>query len=127
MSKIGVGAGVVFMLLGVSVAVYPDWLISAVDWESRSGLYVAAAMRVVMGAILILAAPTSRTPAAFRVIGGVAFVVGLLFPLIPLESWAKLIRWWTVENLTLYRAGSALAAIPFGAYIAYAARPKHAE
>ena len=47
-SKLGMVVGVVYVLMGVSVAVAPEWFLS-VDWGSRQGLLTAAAMRVGVG------------------------------------------------------------------------------
>ena len=114
--------GVVTMLFGALAAVSPERLFSLANWESRRGLYIAAAIRVVTGLVLILAAPASRSPTGLRIIGAIALLVGLVFPLIPTDRWVGLIRWWTKEHRTLYRA-SATVAILLGAFIAYAALP----
>jgi hypothetical protein len=114
--------GVAIILAGVLVAVSPERLLSVADWESRRGLYIAAAMRVITGLVLILAAPASRSPTGFRIIGAIALLAGLVFPLLPTDRWAAFIRWWTQEHRALYRA-SATVAILLGAFIAYAALP----
>ena len=54
MSKLVMGLGVAFILVGLWVAVFPAQLVSIVDWESRQGLYVAAGLRVVIGLVLVL-------------------------------------------------------------------------
>jgi hypothetical protein len=114
--------GVVILLAGVLVAVSPERLLSVADWESRRGLYIAAATRIVTGLVLILAAPVSKSPIGFRIIGAIALLAGLVFPLIPIDRWAGFIRWWTQEHRALYRASAAVA-ILLGAFIAYAALP----
>jgi hypothetical protein len=90
--------GVAIILAGVLVAVSPERLLSVADWESRRGLYIAAAMRVITGLVLILAAPASRSPTGFRIIGAIALLAGLVFPLLPTDRWAAFIRWWTQEG-----------------------------
>ncbi len=122
MSTLAMILGVALVLVGALVAVSPDRLLSVADWESRRGLHIAAAMRVVSGLVLILAAPVSRSPAGFRIIGAIALLAGLVFPLIPTDRWATFIRWWTKEHRALYRASAAVA-ILLGAFIAYAALP----
>ena len=54
--------GVAFILMGLWVAVFPDQLVSIVDWESQQGLYVAAGLRVVIGLVLVLSASSTRYP-----------------------------------------------------------------
>ena len=126
MSKIAVAVGVAYMLMGLSQAVAPDWLLS-VDWGSRTGLMIAAGIRVVVGIVLLLAAPASRFPKVFKVIGVLALVAGCVLPFIPLEFWAHMMRWWTVEHPTAFRAGFGVSATLAGAFIAWAAVPKRTD
>lgn len=125
-SKLAMAIGVAYVLMGVSVAVFPEWFLSIVDWGSRRGLLIAAGVRVVVGLVLILAAPTSRYPKVFRVFGAIALAAGLVFPFIPIDFWGEYMRWWTVEHLPAFRAVLAAAATLFGGFIAYAASPKRA-
>ncbi len=118
--------GVAYVLLGISVAIAPERLLS-VDWGSRSGLYVAAVIRLVVGAVLILAAATARFPRTFRVIGTLALVAGLVLPFVPIAFWSELTRWWTVDHVSLFRAYVAAGATLGGVFIAYAASPKRPQ
>jgi hypothetical protein len=122
MSVLAMVLGVAFMLAGVVVAVSPERLLSVVDWGSRRGRYIAVAMRVVTGLVLILAAPASRSPTGFRILGALMLLAGLVISLVPTDRWAEFIEWWTKQHRTLYRA-SAPVAILLGAFIAYAALP----
>ena len=117
MSKLARAVGVAYILLGVSVAVYPDWMVS-VDWGSRSGLYMAAAIRIVVGLVLILAAHTSRFPRVFRFFGALAVIAGLVLLFVPIPHWAEYMSWWMVDHLILFRAVFGIAATLFGAFIA---------
>lgn len=123
MSRLAMALGVAYILLGLSVAVYPDWMVS-VDWGSRSGLYMAGAIRVVVGIVLVLAAPTSRFPKVFRFFGAIAVIAGLGIQLIPIEIWAQYMRWWMVDHLVLFRVVFGIAATLLGAFIAFAASSK---
>ncbi|MDH3732885.1 MAG: hypothetical protein OEU54_05090 [Gemmatimonadota bacterium] len=123
-SKLGMAVGVVYLLLGLSMAVSPGWFFSITDWTSRQGLLIAAVMRVVIGIALHLAAPASRYPRVFRVIGTIALVAGLIMLFIPLEFWAEHMQWWMVDNASAFRWILVLAATPFGAFVVYAARPR---
>ena len=70
----------------------------------QEGLYVSAGIRFFVGVILLLAASTSKFPKVFRVIG--------------------VMRWWTMDHLTLFRAIVATGATLGGGFIAYAAAPR---
>ena len=122
-SKLAIAVGVAYVLLGVSVAVSPEWILST-DWGSRRGLLFAAGIRVVVGVVLLFAARTTEYPRTFRVFGTVALVAGVIMPFVPLDSWAEYMRWWTVENTSLFRWIFATAATLFGAFVVYAALPR---
>lgn len=122
-SKMVMGLGVAIALLGVTVAVVPEQTKTIVDWTSREGLYIAAGMRVVSGLILFLAAPGTRYPKGMRIFGGVVLAAGLALPLLPIELWARLIRWWLVDNALHYRVGGGVFGLLIGAFLIHAARP----
>ncbi len=126
MSKLAMAVGLVYVLLGTALAVSPEWFLSAMDWESRQGLYVSAGIRAVVGIVLLLAASNSRFPRVFRVIGVIALAAGLLLLFVPIEFWGDVMRWWTVDHLTLFRTVLATGATLGGAFIAYAAAPRRA-
>lgn len=125
-SKLAIAVGAAYVLMGVSVAIAPEWFLSITDWGSRRGLLTAAAMRVVLGLVLFGAASTSKHPKTFRVFGTIALIAGVTMPFVPLDSWEQYMRWWLVENTSLFRWVFALAATLFGAFIAYAAVPRRA-
>ena len=114
--------GFAYIFLGVSVAVYPDLMLS-VDWATRSGLYIAGGMRIVVGIILMQGAPTSRFPRTLRVFGAIAMFAGLVLLVFPLEPWVAYMKWWMEAQLSLFRVVMAIAATLFGAFMVYAARP----
>lgn len=115
--------GVLFMLAGAWILIAPEQLTSMADWESQESRYGAAAMRVVVGLILILAASGSRLPRVLRVLGIVALVIGLVIAILPLDVWVDLVRIFTVDHPELYRFGGGTVAILFGAFIVYAVSP----
>jgi len=65
MSVLVVLFGVVITLLGILGVVEPRRLTALLTatWQSRSGLYLAVAVRLGLGVALIAAAPGSRWPA----------------------------------------------------------------
>jgi hypothetical protein len=127
MSKLAVALGGFFILMGVWVAVFPEQLLSIADWESREGLYIAAAMRIVTGIVLIAAAPASRFPTGLRIFGAVVLLAGLGLLALPTDLWVGLIRWWTIDHFPLYHVAASAVGILVGAFIIFAALPKRPE
>lgn len=118
--------GSAYVLLGLSLVVAPHWIVSAEFWGSRQGLLTAAAIRVVVGVALLLAASSSKYPRTFRVFGSIALLAGLIMPLTPLDFWAEYIHWWIVENTSVFRWTLATAGTLFGAFVVYGALPRRA-
>ena len=75
---------------------------------------------------LFLAAPASRAPFAFRVLGAVTFAVGCLTPLIGVARFDSLIDWWVALDPALARTWSACA-LAIGSLIAYGIIPRDAR
>ena len=125
-SKLAVAVGAAYVLLGASVAVTPDWFLSITDWGSQRGLLAWAAIDVVVGFALILAAPSSKYPKTLRILGISALTAGLTMPFVPLDIWAEYMQWWLVENASAFRWGYATAVMLFGAFMVYAALPRRA-
>ena len=123
MSKLVMGLGGVFILMGVWLALFPEQLLSIVDWESRRGLYIAAGMRVIVGLVLVLTASATRYPTGLRVFGALVLLAGLGLPFIPIDFWAGLIRGLIIENLAVYSVGGGLVTILLGALLIHASLP----
>ena len=77
--------------------------------------YAAAALRVVVGGVLALAAPTSRAPRTLRVVGLAMFMAGLATPFVAVVLEANLDLevhdWWFAQGPLFIRilAGITLA------------------
>jgi hypothetical protein len=107
----------------VGVASPSHLLAFAQSLSEPIAIYAVAAVRVAFGVVLVLAAPGSRMPKTLRVIGIVIIIVGALTPFFGLEQAQALLSWWTSQPLWVMRAWSVLA-IAFGAFVAYAVRPR---
>jgi hypothetical protein len=92
-------------------------------FQTPSGLYAAAAFRVVLGGALVLAAPTSRVPRVMRAVGIVILVAGLITPFLGLDRFRGILEWLSAQGPTATRiwAGVALA---FGCLLIYALFPR---
>jgi len=107
-------------LLGMAL---PERLTSfARPWQTPTGLYVAAALRLVMGLALFLAAPDSRVPATLRVLGIVILVAGLATPFFGLERSRRVLEWWAARSPAFKRAWAGCA-LAFGLLLLYAVAP----
>ena len=123
MSRSVMGLGVVFVLLGLWIAIAPDQFVSIVDWESRQGLYSAAGMRILIGLFLILAGSSTRYPRGLRIFGGVVLVAGLGLLFVPIDLWARLMHWVLLGDVMFLRVGGGLFGMLFGAFLVHAALP----
>ncbi len=90
------------------------------------GLALAALLRLVLGAAMFVAAPTSRAPLVFRALGAVTFAVGLLMPLVGVARFDALLDWWTTLDPLIARTWSGCA-LTIGMLIAYGIIPRDAR
>ena len=101
----------------------PDGLVGIVRrFQTPTGLYVAAALRLVLGAALFVSAPGSRAPETLHVLGVLIIVAGLITPLFGIERFRKLLDWWSSLGGGFLRAWGA-AALVLGLWLAYAVIP----
>ena len=113
--------GALIAAIGATGVVSPASLLRFVKsvWRQPMGLYLAVGIRLVLGVILILAAPSCRFPEAVRIIGVVSIVAAVLIPFIGFERISSLIRWGESRSLTALRVWC-LVAIAFGVFLVYA-------
>ena len=106
--------GLLMGILGVLGVVWPDRLIRfARAWHTPAGLLLAAALRIVLGLALFLAAPDSRAPLMLRILGVVIFAAGLATPFFGLERSRRVLEWWAARSPAFRRAWAACA-LAFG-------------
>ncbi len=100
----------------------PATLLRAVSslWSDGRGMWIAVVMRLVLGALLIVAAPDCRFPETVRVLGIIAIAAAVVLPLIGTERMNTLVAWWTARPSSFIRAWSLLG-VAFGAFLVYAA------
>jgi|ERR1051326_613576 hypothetical protein len=109
-----------FMIaLGATGFVAPDVLVGiARRFASPVGIWIAAALRVVLGVALIFAAPGARVPTTMRVVGILVVIAGLLTPVFELSWFRGFLEWW-FGHMRLW-AG---IAVVVGAALAYGVSP----
>lgn len=114
-------AGVV-VVFGVGGVVIPDIVIATGrHLVSPSGLYAAAAFRVGVGLVLILAARESRAPRILRAIGAVVLVTGVATSFFGVEAARVRLDWEAVHVGFLRVEG--VASIFLGGLIVSVLRP----
>ena len=106
----------VVVVLGVAGVVIPDIVITTGRYlVSTCGLYAAAAFRVGVGLVLILAARDARAPGILRAIGAVVLVTGLATPFFGVEA-ARARLDWEAGHVGFLRVEGA-AFVCLGAFI----------
>ena len=123
MSKLAMAVGGVIILGSLALLASPESVVSFIDFESRTFIYLAALARVTMGLVLIVAAPASRVPIGLGLLGALMLLGGLLLPFIPMDFLAGVIQWFTVEHLAFWRFVGSPVGILMGAFIVYAVQP----
>ena len=108
------------ILVGMVGLVSPDSLtaVRRLYFATPIGLYSGGAVRVAMGLVLILSAPTSRAPMTLRALGAVVCMQGLAATLFGPDR-ARAILEWEAMHTALLRAG-ALVALAAGGFVAFA-------
>ena len=82
-------------------------------------LYTAAAVRVLMGLVVILSAAVSRAPRTLRAIGAVMCMQGLAATLMGSDHARAILEWETMQGTSLLRVGAAVA-LTAGIFLAFA-------
>lgn len=87
------------VLLGLTGVLWPEGLMPLMIYSfTGNGIYVAAAIRVVLGALLFIAARATRTPNTLRVIGLIILLAGIATALIPAERAQVMKDWWIARG-----------------------------
>ena len=106
--------------LGAVGVASPSHLLAIVRrFQTPAGLYVAMAIRLVLGLALFLAAPASRAPDLLRILGIVIMVAGFITPLLGLERFRRLLDSWVTRGSGFIRSWAACA-MAAGLLLAYA-------
>jgi len=114
--------GVLIAAMGAALMLSPGPLMRMVAdrFQTRTGLYAAALLRVAAGVLLVLASPESRSPAYLWYFGVVVIFAGLALPLMGLERFRGLVRWAVELDVSLLRA-SGFVAVALGLSFVWAA------
>lgn len=95
MKIIALGIAALLILAGLTGVLWPEGLMDLVKYSfTSSGIYVTAITRMVMGALLLVAAQATRTPRTVRVIAVLIFLAGVATALINPGRAELLKDWW---------------------------------
>ena len=107
--------------VGVAGILVPDSLtaIRRQYFATPERLYAAAAFRMAMGIVVILAAATSRAPKILRALGALMFLQGLTATLLGNDRARAVVEWESMQGHAILRVGAAVA-LAAGVFMAYA-------
>ncbi len=118
----------IVLVIGVTVIVLAGWGIfepeklmafvkSAMD--KNWGINIAVITRLVLGAALIVVAPTSQFPGIFQALGVIAIFAALTLVLVGRERIQRFVVWWSEQfSMKMIRLWL-LFGIAFGGFLIY--------
>jgi len=105
--------------LGVVGVAFPSLLLEfGRSLHTPGALLVAAAIRIIFGAVLVWVASASRMPITLRVIGFLVIVGGILTPVFGVERFEAILNWFSSQGPLFMRAWASVA-VMFGLFVAY--------
>ena len=121
MASVVVLLGLLIAGVGAIAVFAPTRLLAIARWfVTPRGFIAAIGIRLLVGSLLIAAAPDLRWPGASRVFGILIVAAGLLTPVIGLERSRALVQAWSARGSGLHRLWGALA-LGLGLWLALAA------
>ena len=115
-----IGLSLLVAALGALGIVAPARLLAVGRrFATPGGIWLAAAVRVVLGGALILAAPASRAPALIQGLGIFVVVAGVATPLFGAARLGRVLDWVGTLDTALLRAWSVVV-LALGAGFAWA-------
>ena len=112
--------GVLLIGFGVWGIIAPATLLAFFTrWQTREGLWVGAAIRLIFGLALWFAAPLSRFPATLQVVGVIFVVGGMALPFIGLDRFKSMVAWWLKKPPSFTRIW-AVATLGLGVFFVWA-------
>jgi hypothetical protein len=111
------------MVVGLAGVFAPERLMSSARYlVTPAGLYAIAALRVAVGIVLIMVAPSSRAPRTLRLFGAVELLDGLMTPLFGLERTRAVFEWESTQGTALIQIVAAVV-VAIGGFLAFAVAP----
>jgi len=115
--------GLFMAALGIAGLLSPPRLLALVTRaQSQLGLYFIAGIRVLLGVVLLLAAPSSRAAPYLQILGGVALVSGMVTPFFGVRRFKVVLEWWRRQPPWFVRLWSVFVLL-FGLSLVWAVLP----
>ena len=112
MKRIASLAGVFLILLGLAGMIRPGALMDfGYQVLTPLGLYAAAALRISIGLVLVLAATRSRWPRTLRVLGCIILGVGMATALMGVDRARAALDWWSAQGWVIIRLPYLMASV----------------
>ena len=87
-------------------------------FTDKTGMWVASAIRAVLGLGLFAAASESKAPMVLRILGLLILIVAILIPILGLDKHRRMIDWWIARPRTMQIAWGAVTFM-FGILLIY--------
>lgn len=115
--------GVLLIIQGLLGIVAPDAFVKVVRlFQSPPMLYVAAALRIAIGIVLICAVRGSRVPMFLSIFGVLVVIGGVLTPFVGVQFAHTILGLWSSQGSGLVRL-FALVSLALGLLTSYAVSP----
>lgn len=115
--------GLFVVLMGAWGVLAPSRLTELIQrFATKSGLFVAVAVRLLLGLVLWFAAPQSRAPLLLQALALLAVLAAVVLPFVGVDRYKAIIDWWTTLSTAKQQLWSLLAVL-FGASILWALLP----
>lgn len=116
-----IGLIAIFICLMCAVGIYTpgrlcEWVNSM--WKKTFTIYFAIGIRLVLGVLFLLAAPETRFPLFFEILGYFMITAAVLIGVIGRERLGRRIAWWKQQSPLFIRLW-VFPGIAFGAFILY--------
>jgi hypothetical protein len=100
---------ILMIALGLTGVLWPEGLLDLARYSfTKSGTYVIAAIRILLGTFLFTCAGATRTPKTIRVIGGIIFTAGLVGVLMSHEPAQRFSEWWVAKGADAFRIAACI-------------------
>ena len=67
-------------------------------FADRTGMWVATAMRAVLGLGFLAGASESKAPILFQILGALILIVAIVMPILGLDRHHRMIEWWLARS-----------------------------
>ena len=115
-----VGVGVLVCALSGWGILAPQRLVQMVSavMATNWGIHVAVAVRLLLGSALILAAPASRFPSVFQILGWIAIAAAVVLALMGRDRLRRLVSWFERFSPFMTRVWLVFG-LAFGGFLIY--------